>query len=539
MNSSKSFTGTLLLCILLFAACSSVHQNDMARNYNNEAYKRFKNKDYSGVISMCHKALECDPKNAWAFGEIAAAYKVLGKYDSALTNFDSAIFFNPKNGFARFNRAEIYNNLSRYQEAIADYSKSIQNNYRKACSYNERGNVESKLCKYNEALKDYDSSILEEFYTHKFVYNNKADIYISQGKYDSALQELDKSIKADPKQLSFAAHLKNENALALLKKKDILINDTCFLKQMKCFVDAYTRKGYINILLGKYKEASLYLNYERFFPIPSYTQLIYRSYIPFDTMQFDVSDQYLDSAIAIDPKSGYAYMCKGNVSKKKGKYKEALGYYNKTIEVDTTTNSRYDSRGELYILMDSLDAAIADFNTAIKIDDNKPDPWEYNARGYAYFQKKLYKEALADYDSAIKTAKNYYQPLYNYKEESTKAMQTGSDVFCTLIKWQAPVNDVNGLVDSAKFHIADGETLAANFKITTNKPLAKNRLFVMVDGQSVALENNATLSVLKEDSFRNKYEYGYGIKLTFQKGQYLLSLDYEGKSSQKMRVLVE
>ncbi len=539
MNSKHSFIYTFLLYTLLLAACSSVHQNEMARNYNNEAYKRFKNKDYQGVISMCHKALEYDPKNAWAFGEIAAAYKVMGMYDSAITNFDSAIYYNPKNGFANYNRAEIYSNLSRYQEAIADYSKSIQNKYRKACSYNERGAAESKLCKYDEALKDYDSSILEEFYTHKFIYNNKADVYINLGKYDSAIQELDKCIKADPKQLSFATHVENKNAQDLLKQKDALMRDTCFVKQMKCFVDAYTRKGYINILLGKYKEASLYLNYERLLPIPSYTQLVYRSYIPFDTMQFDVSNQYLDSAIALDPKSGYAYMCKGSISTRLGKYDEALRYYNKTIEVDTTTNYRYDNRGALYILMDSLDAAIADFNTAIKIDNNKPTPWEYNARGYAYFLKKQYKEALSDYDSAIKVSKTYYQPYYNYKEEAMRALQKNTTVFCTLVEWQAPINDINGLVDNAKFHIADGDVLAANFKITSNRPFEKDKLFVMVDGQSVAIENSATLSVLKEDTASKKYQYGYAIKLNLQKGQHLLYLDYDGKSSQKMRVVVE
>ena len=325
----------------------------------------------------------------------------------------------------------------------------------------------------------------------------------------------------------------------LLEQKDALLKDTLFMKQMRCFVDAYTRKGHMDILLGKYKEAARYLNYEQLLPIPCYSQLVYRSYIPFNTMQFDLATQYLDSAIAFDPKSGYAYMWKGNISRRLGRYDEALGYYNKAIEVDSTLDFIHDNRGDLYILMGRLDEAIADFEKAITIDDNKPTPWEFNARGYAYFLKKQYKESLAAYDSAIKVAKHYYQPYYNYKEEATKALQNNGNKFCTLIEWQSPVTDINGLVDSAKFHVSNGETLAVNFKITTNKPIQKDKIFMMLDGKSLSNENNSPITTIKEDAVAGKYEYGYGLKLNLYKGQHLLGLDYDNKSSQRMVVIAE
>ena len=406
----KLYLSLFLLTTLLISGCGVSKQDSIYYDYIKSAGKKYKKGDYTASIEISRKAAEFDPKKFNAFACIADVFFMLEKYDSAIKEYDTAILINPSCGGCMFFKAEALGKLKRYDEATAAYSETIKKNYLKACCYNNRGNIKDHHKLYDAALKDYDSSISTSFYNHRFIYINKSDVYCGKEKYDSALLELDKCIKTDPKQLSFAAHIKNLNEQNLLKQSEALLKDTCFSKQMNCFVDAYTRKGYLDILLGKYKEASLYLNYERLLPIPSYTQLIYRSYIPFNTMQFDVSNQYLDSAIALDPKSGYGYMQKGNIRKLLGKYDEALGYYNKTIEVDTTTNSRYDNRGELYILMDSLDAAIADFNTAIKIDDNKPDPWEYNARGYAYFLKKQYKEALVDYDSAIKTAKNYYQP---------------------------------------------------------------------------------------------------------------------------------
>ena len=111
--------------------------------------------------------------------------------------------------------------------------------------------------------------------------------------------------------------------------------------------------------------------------------------------------------------------------------------------------------------------------------------------------------------------------------------------FCTLLQWQAPVNDINYLKDSARFYTGNDEPLMVNFKIVTNHPIVKDNLFVMMSGTSVANGNSGVVTTIMEDTATQKFEYEFAVKLKIEKGMYLLYLDYEGKQSQQMQVLVE
>ncbi len=539
MNSKHSFIYTFLLYTLLLAACSGLHQKATVLKLNIDAYKKFNSGDYRGTITLCRKALENNPKDDISLGLMGDSYSRLELYDSALIKYDSAISINPRDGYYRFNRGIVDCNLSHYKEAVADNTFAIKKNVLKACAYNNRAIVNDKTKDYTNALKDYDSCISAGQNLHRFVLVNKAFVYTKENKYDSALAEINKCIKLDSLQISYPLHLTHKTKAKLIEEKTSQFADTVFIKQLKEATDAYDFKGYLLSVFGKNKEAWACLNKEKTLGVNSYANYLFKATICINTMQYDEAERYNNMAIETSPKQNSSYTQKGILNTIIGKYKEALMDFDTAILISNTEADPFVGKGNLYILMENNDSAIANFNYALKVNDISSNVEAYNARGYAYFLKKQYKEALADYDSAIKVSKTYYQPYYNYKEEAMRALQKNTTVFCTLVEWQAPINDINGLVDNAKFHIADGDILAANFKITTNRPFEKDKLFVMVDGQSVAIENKATLSVLKEDSSINKYEYGYGIKLNLIKGQHLLYLDYDGKSSQKMRVVVE
>lgn len=528
----------LCICMMAFTHCTVTKQDLKTVNYNKEAWKEFKKGNYRNAIATCQASLAYNPKNDWAYASMGDTYYLLDKFDSALIEYNAYLALKPENAGARFRRAGVLDELKQYEEAISDYDYTIKKNYRKACSYNNRGIAKDKLKRYDEALSDYDSSIKTGWYYHRSVYLNKAGVYLKKNEIDLAIKEVDKSIKQDSLQLCFPAHYSNVKEEKLIADKDKLLTDTLFLKEMRRFNDAYTYKGYIYTLFGRYNEALKYLNHESILPIPQYCKPLGKGKIAFNTMYYNDAKRYFDSAIAINPKINEAYLSRGILYQRLGKNDAAMADYNLAISIDSTEATPFQLRGDLEIYLGAYQTAIADFNKAISINDENEIAKAYNSRGYAYFLNKQYQAAINDYDTAKMTAKSWYQPYYEYRKEALAALNNNGNNFCTLVAWQAPIGNIN-LLDSARFHIPSNERLDINFKIVTNQSLDKSKIFTMMDGQSISNGSNGTFKIISEDAAIGKFEYEYALKINPLKGKHLLGLEYEGKSSQKMVLIVE
>jgi len=64
------------------------------------------------------------------------------------------------------------------------------------------------------------------------------------------------------------------------------------------------------------------------------------------------------------------YFDKGYNCHNKGDYKEAIEYYNKTIELDPNYIEVYCNRGAAKCILKEYKAAIKDYNKAIELDSN-------------------------------------------------------------------------------------------------------------------------------------------------------------------------
>jgi tetratricopeptide (TPR) repeat protein len=71
----------------------------------------------------------------------------------------------------------------------------------------------------------------------------------------------------------------------------------------------------------------------------------------------------------------------------------------------------YTNRGVEYRIKGDFEHAIADHDSAIKIDPK--NSIAYNNRGNAYDGKREFDRAIADYDSAIKLNPKYAGAIYN------------------------------------------------------------------------------------------------------------------------------
>ncbi len=101
----------------------------------------------------------------------------------------------------------------------------------------------------------------------------------------------------------------------------------------------------------------------------------------------------------------------GIASGVKGDLEAAIADFNEAIKIDPKCASAYQCRGHARSLQNKLDEAIADYNQAIEIDPKQQDA--YYDRGVARAQKGDFDGALADFSSAIGLNAKYTSAYYN------------------------------------------------------------------------------------------------------------------------------
>ena len=106
-----------------------------------------------------------------------------------------------------------------------------------------------------------------------------------------------------------------------------------------------------------------------------------------------------------------AYYNRGIAYEKKGEYDRAIADYDTAIKLNPKNATAYNNRGIAYSKKGEYDRAIADYDTAIKLNPNYA--MTYSNRGVAYDGKGQYDRAIADYDMAIKLNPKYARAYNN------------------------------------------------------------------------------------------------------------------------------
>ena len=115
-----------------------------------------------------------------------------------------------------------------------------------------------------------------------------------------------------------------------------------------------------------------------------------------------------DSGYAVDSET---YFKRGVNYLEQGKYEQAIGNFNKAIELNPKYANAYYNRGVAYYSKGEYDKAIADYTKAIEL--NPKFAKAYNDRGIAYKNKGEYDKAIADYTKAIELNPKFAEAYYN------------------------------------------------------------------------------------------------------------------------------
>jgi len=123
--------------------------------------------------------------------------------------------------------------------------------------------------------------------------------------------------------------------------------------------------------------------------------------------------------------NGLMYAARGKELGSRGKVKEAIQDFDKSLEINPEIYESYKFRGDLYGAIRQYEKSVADLNIYLQHFPN--DAEQYFNRGLSHYKLKHHREAIADYDKCLELNPGFAQAYlgrsnaYNAIGEAAKA----------------------------------------------------------------------------------------------------------------------
>ena len=119
------------------------------------------------------------------------------EYESAISDYDTALKLDPKHSLAYANRGAAWEELDEPERALADYNEAIRLDPTEAWVFDNRGALLSDQDKNDLAMADFNEAIrLDKQFAP--AYKNRADLRSSQGDFEPAIADYRQSLTLDP-----------------------------------------------------------------------------------------------------------------------------------------------------------------------------------------------------------------------------------------------------------------------------------------------------------------------------------------------------
>jgi tetratricopeptide (TPR) repeat protein len=241
--------------------------------------------------------------------------------------------------------------MLRGDAAIQACDKAISEFPRDPAAYSNRATEYQKKGEFDRAIADYTKAI-------EIAYVNLGNSHHSRGDFESAIADFTKAIEIDPKDAK-----------------------------------AYLNRGYAYHAKGDFDHA--------------------------------IADG--TKAIEIDPKYEAAYNNRGDDYETKGDFERAAADFTKAIEIDPKDADAYINRCWLRATANrDLTLAFADCDTGLRLAPN--DANDLDSLGFLYLRLDRLDEAIANYDAALKTNPGLAGSMYGRGlAKRKKGDQAGGD----------------------------------------------------------------------------------------------------------------
>jgi superkiller protein 3 len=173
------------LAIEYYQKAINIDPND-ADAYGNMGIAYAKLEDYREAIKCYQKVIAIDPNLAAAYGNMGSAYYYLKNYREAIRCFQKAITIDPNDAMAYKSLGNAYYNLEDYREAIRCFQKAIDLDPNYVGAYVNMGNAYVNLQNYREAIRCFQKAIVIDP-NYAMAYNNIGYAYTRLDNYDQAV----------------------------------------------------------------------------------------------------------------------------------------------------------------------------------------------------------------------------------------------------------------------------------------------------------------------------------------------------------------
>ena len=133
--------------------------------------------------------------------------------------------------------------------------------------------------------------------------------------------------------------------------------------------------------------------------------------IAFQRARHEESVEWIDGAIAIDPKRAVFFSNRGNALRRLKRFEDALASYERAIELDPGLSAAHHNRGLSLNDLRRFEEALASFDAAIALEPGHA--LAYSNPGNALKELKRFDEALASFDAAIALDPAFPESHYN------------------------------------------------------------------------------------------------------------------------------
>ncbi|BAY79681.1 TPR domain protein (plasmid) [Nostoc linckia NIES-25] len=186
---------------------------------------------YPEAIQDFDRAIELDPKDVWAIAERGITYRIMKEYTKALQDFNRAIELDPKSAWAIAHRGETYRIMKQDTQALQDFDRAIELDPKSAWAIAHRGVTYRLMKQDTQALQDFDRAIeLDPKYAWAIA--RRGVTYRLMEQYTQALQDFDRAIELDPKYTWAIGH--RGEAYLMLKLYNEAFADFNYVIDLNC-----------------------------------------------------------------------------------------------------------------------------------------------------------------------------------------------------------------------------------------------------------------------------------------------------------------
>lgn len=294
-------------------------------------------------------------------GAVAAFTEAL--QDSGLANDRRATLLN--------DRAVAHAKAGNAKLALEDFNKAVQLMPEYPPTYNNRGNLLVQLGQHEEAVKDFDrAALLAPKYAA--AYSNRANARLKLGQTREAIADFTRAIELSPR----SAPTLSGRGLALLiaGKPHAAIRDFSRALTVNArFATAYRNRAEARLGMGQADEAIEDLSRAAAFDPANAEIYIVRGYAYLNNNNALAAIKDFVRATEIAPQSAEAHQGLGLANAVAEAHDEAFAHLNRAIELAPRSALAFAYRAYVYKLIQQVDVAQKDLDTALKLDANSAE----------------------------------------------------------------------------------------------------------------------------------------------------------------------